>query len=462
MGLIRGVQIATGSDGIRTANLEDNVLSASTAGRAKIQDDYFDVTTATAKFTTSSIPNNRLVDPVLALSGGTMTGDLVLFGTPSTANSAARKVDVDRAVQGLDVKESVVLKSEANIANTGSITLSDFDGTGQGITLVAGDRVLLSDQTASAQNGIYQVVGTALTRSADADEDAEVTANMFTFIEEGTNADTGWVLVTDDPITVGTTGLTFSQFSGVGAVTFGTTISQVQAGVSAAGGTSSLAARSDHTHSIETSAGLGMSLSSSNSEGTDSALARADHDHAFLANEASQQLSVTSSNTVGTSDHFAHADHVHSLDLGDLGNVTGSTTPPQNVSSSNATGVSSSVFARADHIHDSPSWTNLNKEMVASTTTADGEQGTTVVVQSRPALNSYIGVKVNGIGYQVGDSTNSASADSYFSNDGGVSGLDFGEIVSGSTWHWNQSIANFNLNASSDTVDFEYLTFTNN
>lgn len=491
MGLVRGRQIATGSDGIETRNLIDNILSASAEGRGKIQDGFFDVSTATAKFTTSSIPNNRLVDPVLALSGGTMTGDLVLAGAPATDNSAARKVDVDRAVQGLDVKLSVRLKSEANIPDTGSITLSDFDGTGQGITLVAGDRVLLTDQTASAQNGIYQVVGTALTRSSDADEDSEVTANLFTFVEEGTVADTGWVLVTDDPITVGTTGLTFSQFSGVGSVTFGSTISQIQAGVSAGAGTSSNAARSDHTHSVDTAAGTnvsatgsnaegssnslaradhihavltaagpGMSLSSSNAVGTAEELARADHDHAFLANEAAQSLSLTSSNTVGTSDHFAHADHTHVLDV--TGLLSASDGLATQVATASLPGTALSG-ARADHVHEAPSWTEQNKGMAANDTTnnGQGELATNGAIAAT-ALDSYVEVKINGINYRVGDSTNSASTPCYFSNDGGVTGLDPTGITSGSLLYWNGDVAGFRLKTGSDLIDFCYLAFADN
>ena len=460
MGLIRGPQLATGSDGVQTANLEDNILSASAEGRAKIQDGFFDLSTATAKFTTSSIPNNRLENSVLALSGGTMTGDLVLFGAPATDNSAARKVDVDRAVQGLDVKESVRLASAADIANTASITLSDFDGTGQGITLVAGDRVLLKSQSTAAENGIYQVTGTALTRSADADEDAEVTANLFTFVEEGTHADQGWVLVTDDPITVGSTALTFSQFSGVGSVSFNDVISPIRAGIASSGGTSSYAARHDHTHSVNTAAGLGMSLTGTNAEGTSDSLARADHDHNFLANEAATTVSLSSSNTVGTSAHFAHADHTHELDISNF--PTQSDDLPMQVSTSSVVGISASV-ARADHVHEAPSWTSAHKGLAANNTTngGQGELATNGAIAT-PALASYIEVKVNGVNYRVGDSTNSASAPAYFSNDGGVTGLDFDQITSGSLLYWNGDVSGFRLKSGADLIDFCYLSFADN
>jgi phage-related tail fiber protein len=77
---------------------------------------------------------------------------------------------------------------------------------------------LVKNQSTASQNGIYLCASGAWTRASDADSDAEVTAGMFTFIEEGTaNADTGWVLSSNQPITVGTSSLTFTQFSGTGA-----------------------------------------------------------------------------------------------------------------------------------------------------------------------------------------------------------------------------------------------------
>lgn len=135
---------------------------------------------------------------------------------PVNAQDAATKAYVDAARSGLDVKQSV------RVATTSNITLSGTQ-TVDGVALVAGNRVLVKDQSAAADNGIYIVVaGGPWTRSTDADTNAEVTAGMFTFVEEGTaSSDSGFVLTTNDPITVGTTGLTFAQFSGAGSITAG-------------------------------------------------------------------------------------------------------------------------------------------------------------------------------------------------------------------------------------------------
>lgn len=138
-----------------------------------------------------------------------------------TANTStlALKSYVDEQVQasaqGLDVKASV------RVATTGNIDLASVS-TIDGVTLADGDRVLVKDQSTASENGIYVHSSGALTRAADADSDDEVTAGLFTFVAEGsTYADTGWVITTNDAITVGTTGITFTQFSGAGQYTAG-------------------------------------------------------------------------------------------------------------------------------------------------------------------------------------------------------------------------------------------------
>lgn len=134
---------------------------------------------------------------------------------PVSAQDAATKAYVDAARSGLDVKQSVRAATTANITLSGTQTVD-------GVSLIAGDRVLVKDQSTGSQNGIYDVAAGSWTRSSDADTNAEVTAGMFTFVEEGAaNADSGWVLSTNTPITLGTTSLTFAQFSGAGQIMAG-------------------------------------------------------------------------------------------------------------------------------------------------------------------------------------------------------------------------------------------------
>lgn len=125
------------------------------------------------------------------------------------------KTYVDNAVQGLDVKLSV------RAGTTGNITLSGLQ-TVDGVSLAAGDRVLVMAQNNAAENGIYVVSAGAWARATDANSNADVTSGMFAFVEEGTACgNNGYVLVTDNPITLGTTALTFTQFTGAGQVVAG-------------------------------------------------------------------------------------------------------------------------------------------------------------------------------------------------------------------------------------------------
>ena len=159
------------------------------------------------------------------ISSTNTNGDIVLSPNGSGlvkigSNEVATKTYVDASIQGLDIKQSV------KVATTAAGTLATSFAAGQsvdGYTLVAGDRILIKNQSTSSENGIYTVNASgAPTRALDADANSTVTAGMFTFVEQGTaNADTGWVLTADAPITVGTTGLTFVQFSSAGIVTAG-------------------------------------------------------------------------------------------------------------------------------------------------------------------------------------------------------------------------------------------------
>lgn len=158
----------------------------------------------------------------VALAGSTMTGALVLNADPVQALGAATKQYVDSIAQSLDVKASVRVASIANVViATGGLIVID------GIQLVAGDRVLLKDQTTASENGIYVANAGAWTRAIDANSAVLVTPGLFTFIEDGAiNANAGFVLTTKAPITLGTTALSFSQFSGAGQIIAGNGITK--------------------------------------------------------------------------------------------------------------------------------------------------------------------------------------------------------------------------------------------
>lgn len=159
---------------------------------------------------------------------------------PVNAQDAATKAYVDAARSGLDVKASV------RAATTESITLSGLQ-TVDDVVLVAGNRVLVKNQATASDNGIYVVVdGDAWTRADDANSDEEVTPGLFTFVEEGTvNGDAGFVLTNNGTISLGTTDLVFSQFSGTGQIIAGDGISKTGNTINVGGTTDRITVNAD-------------------------------------------------------------------------------------------------------------------------------------------------------------------------------------------------------------------------
>jgi len=134
---------------------------------------------------------------------------------PTSAQDAATKAYVDAVKTGLDVKDSVKVATTANITLSGTQTID-------GVAVSADERVLVKDQSTGSENGIYDCKAGAWARSSDFDANSEVTSGAFVFVEQGTaSADAGYVLTTDGTITVGTTALSFTQFSGAGQITAG-------------------------------------------------------------------------------------------------------------------------------------------------------------------------------------------------------------------------------------------------
>lgn len=184
-------------------------------------------TAVTSGGTISSINNNptgrkNIANIIVAGGHNAFTADQSMGGfkltnvaTPTAAGDASTKGYVDGVAQGLDIKDAVRAATTVNITLSGTQTVD-------GVSLIAGDRCLVKDQTTGSENGIYVVASGAWTRATDADVSAEVTANIYVWVSEGTaNADTGWVLTTNNPITLGTTALVFVQFNGAGSITAG-------------------------------------------------------------------------------------------------------------------------------------------------------------------------------------------------------------------------------------------------
>jgi hypothetical protein len=107
----------------------------------------------------------------------------------------------------LDGKQSVRVATTGNIALKASQTID-------GVAVVAGDRVLVKNQTLAKDNGLYVVANEVWGRARDADSNPKITAGLTVSVEQGsTQADTIWQLVTDAPVLLGTTALVFQNIT---------------------------------------------------------------------------------------------------------------------------------------------------------------------------------------------------------------------------------------------------------
>jgi len=187
----------------------------------------------------------------LGLGGYRLTG----LGDPQGAQDAVTKAYVDLTVQGLEPKQSVRAASTAAIASlSGPMTID-------GVALVAGDRVLVKDQATASQNGIYVVAAGAWGRAPDADVWGEL-VSAYVFVESGAvNADLGYLSTVDPGGTLGTTAVTFVQFTGAGQILAGAGLTRsgntldvgAGAGIAVAADTVALSGQALALHNLATS-----------------------------------------------------------------------------------------------------------------------------------------------------------------------------------------------------------------
>ena len=259
--------------GTITANLTGTASSATALATPRaINGTNFDGTAAiTVTANAGTLTHTTLASGVTAsslTSVGTLNGltiastqtvsmgsnKITNVGTPTADSDAATKLYVDSTAQGIDWKASVRAATTAN----GTLATAYANGSVvDGVTLATGNRILIKDQTTGSENGIYTVNASgAPTRAVDADTAAEIVASFAVFVEEGTdNADCGFVLTNNGAVTVGTTALVFTQFTGLGQVTAGNGLTKTGNTLNAVGTADRITANADSIDIASTYAG---------------------------------------------------------------------------------------------------------------------------------------------------------------------------------------------------------------
>ncbi len=145
------------------------------------------------------------------IDDGTITPAKVDFSSASSPTQpATRQYVTDYVTAQINLRGS---KDPVRLATTGAISASGLSAI-DGVTPVAGNRILRKNESTASLNGIWIAAAGAWTRATDYDESAEIIPGHLLVVQEGTtNADKVFELSTDGPITIGTTALSFQVFS---------------------------------------------------------------------------------------------------------------------------------------------------------------------------------------------------------------------------------------------------------
>lgn len=368
----------------------------------------------TAKIADTSVTTDKLADDAVTLAkiaDAAFASDFTSGELSKLPTASVVKTYVDSVAQGLDVKQSVKVAtvsgslSNFSFSSNELVESSSYSATllVDTVSLALNDRVLVKDNNMNPEyNGIYAVTqvgdGTSTTpwklgRAVDFDSSSDASPGSFCFVEQGAiNADTGYVLSTNGPITLNTTALTFTQFSSAGIVEAGS-------GLTKTGNTLSI----DLDGNTLAITGGGIKVASAGITATEiatSALGNA------LTGGAGTAISVTA--------HSQASVGVHS------------------------TGLYAAVLQL--------------QQFAASATSADGDSAAATTIAKTPAADSAVQVFVNGV---LAKLTGDKLGDCYFSADAGATAKALADIASGDSLRWNGSLAGYQLE-SSDLLVLSY------
>lgn len=215
--LVSGGGLEAVSGGVQLTNL----VTAGTS--TKITYDAKGRVTAGSALLSTDLPEHDSLHTKMTLNQFALpTADISMnsrkitsLADPISGTDAATKNYVDNLTQGLDAKNSVKL------ATTGNISLSGVGVSIDGISYSAGERILVKDQTNKTENGIYTAASGSWVRATDSDSWNEL-ISAYVWVEQGTvNGDTGWLCTVDAGGTLGSTNVTWVQFTGAGQITAG-------------------------------------------------------------------------------------------------------------------------------------------------------------------------------------------------------------------------------------------------
>jgi len=215
-GTIGNSQVATGIDSAKIADgtvsntefqyinsLSSNAQDQLTAKLVKASNlsDLVSASTSRTNLGLGSISTQGA--NAVSISGGSITG----IGSPSNNSDVAIKSYVDQAIAGLRTRIIAECATTANVNLTNGLEAGD---TIDGVTLVAGDRVLIKDQSTATENGLYLAVSSgAASRDPEHDTIAELSGGMVVVNQGSTNDNKIFLCTTDSDGSIGSTNITY-------------------------------------------------------------------------------------------------------------------------------------------------------------------------------------------------------------------------------------------------------------